>query len=114
VLRRATESAILWQRLEDLTRSQGLPERSVVVLYDAALGYRVRRPQYEKDVEIETGAAGRDLRMLTGAGLIVAQGEARARHYVGTPVLRQISKDIRANRAPIRSPYGSTTRVGPS
>jgi Fic family protein len=112
VLRRSRESAQLWAQLEALCQRLGLPERTVVALYNAALGYRIRRPQYEKDADIETGAANRDLRQMAAAGLIESRAEARARHYVGTAALRGISHDIRGARTPYRSPYGDPEPAG--
>jgi hypothetical protein len=74
-------------------------------LYDAALGHRVRRPKYERDAEIESGTAGRDIRMMVTAELIVARGEARARHYIGTPKLRAVWYDVRGLRQKLENPY---------
>lgn len=109
VLRRLDEASRLWSRLEELARSHGLHERTLLALYDAAIGYRVRRPQYERDADIETGTAGRDLRLMMGAGLLGPKGEARARHYVGTPQLRSVWAEIKKGRQPLRNPYGAET-----
>jgi Fic family protein len=105
VARRVRDSVRLWDELEKLVSQKRVPERSVTLLYDAAIGHRVRRSQYERDAEIETGTAGRDLRILTAAGLIEARGEARARHYIGTAELRAIWTNVIQGRMPIRNPY---------
>lgn len=49
-------------------------------------------------VEISDLTASRDLRALVGAGLLVAVGETRGRHYIAGDELRQRLSSIRASR----------------
>jgi Fic family protein len=108
VLRRLVDSQALWEALEKLAQQKRLPERTVSLLYDAALGFRTRRTHYERSNELEQGTASRDIRMMTNAELIEARGEARARHYIGTPLLRNVWSEVRRSRTPLIDPYGET------
>lgn len=104
VLRRVDEASALWERCDEVVRRARLPERSIGVLCDAARGWQVRRSLYVKAVratvgeEITDDTATRDLRALTDAGLLVAEGEKRGRSYRGSPELRAIWDDIRRLR----------------
>jgi len=113
VLRRADESSRLWEELERLVAYHGLPERTLTMLYNAALGYRTRRTQYEKDAQLEVGTAGRDIRMMSAAGLIEPRGQTRGRHYLGTLTLRSVWQQVRKDRARLDDPYAPRrSRVG--
>lgn len=105
VLRRVDDANRMFVALEALAESRRLPERVSFVLYPAAFGLRVRRPAYEKDAAIEPGTAGRDLRILMGAGLVEARGETRGRYYIGTPELLRIRQEVVSVREPLRNPY---------
>src|SRR6266536_3054390 len=71
VRRRVKETRRLWEELEALANREGLPERAVPALYDAAVGFRVRRSKYETDADVEPATAGRDLRRMADAGVTV-------------------------------------------
>jgi hypothetical protein len=105
VLRRVDDAALTWAELEKVVAKRRLFDRGVFALYPAALGLKVRRPVYEKDADVELGTANRDLRMMVGAGLLVAQGETRGRYYVGTPELKQIRLSVIRERPRVRDPY---------
>jgi Fic family protein len=107
VLRRVEESSRTWGVLEELTRRQGLPDRATFALFPASLGLRIRRPAYEKDAEIETGTANRDLRIMVERGLIEPRGETRGRHYVATAELRDARRAVIRQRVPLTDPYPS-------
>lgn len=106
VLQRIDEAAALWDRCDELVRRHGLPERSIGVLSDCARGWQTRRSLYVKAVhatageEITDDTATRDLRALSNAGLLVAEGEKRGRRYRGSPELRALWADIRRLRPP--------------
>lgn len=87
----------LWDRLDEAVRTAGLPERSLLALNDAAIGLRVRNATYRLHDDSTRETAGRDLRMMVEAGLLVAVGEKRGRHYVGSASLRDIWREIRAS-----------------
>lgn len=105
VLARVKESERLWLELEQMRQQLGLPERSLVALYDAAVGFRVRNGVYRATFldtpdEITEQVASRDFKQLTDAGLLVPHGERRGRFYTASPKLRAIQAEIRASRDP--------------
>ena len=83
----------------------GLPERVGDPLFDAILGYRVRRPGYVKRAGIEERTATRDLNQLVTAGLLDAVGQTRGRHYTASQRLRRIAAGARSDRAALTDPY---------
>jgi Fic family protein len=115
VLDRVREAEELWARLAALTASRAMPERFILALYQAALGLRVRRTAYQDEAAVESATAGRDLRILTQAGLIVARGETRGRYYVGSEEVRNIYRELRTSRPRrLSDPYDeAVTALGP-
>lgn len=105
-LRRAEESEDLWSRCEHEARGHGLPPRTTSTLFDAALGFRIRNPTHRAAVrqghgeDISEPTASRDLRQLVDAGLLVAHGEKRGRHYSAGAAIRGHTASIRAARTP--------------
>ena len=102
--RRVSENELIWNRLEKMVASRGLPDRSVVALFDASLGLRVRSGTYraaldQTSLEVITEAtASRDLRHLAEAGLLEAVGEKRGRHYRATWDVEAIRQAITSAR----------------
>jgi len=98
--RRVREAELLWMAFDEIVEKRGLPERSVVAVFDAAMGIRVRRGTYQKNFEPEDDVsdqtASRDLRALVDAGLLVAQGEKRGRHYTASREIRELTAGIRS------------------
>lgn len=90
ILRRSRELARLWDSLERIVGDRGLPERLLLALADAALGLSVRNATYRTAAEISDNLAGRDLKTLADAGLLIAQGERRGRRYVAAPAILDI------------------------
>jgi Fic family protein len=80
--RRVRESEVLYRIVARIAEDVGLPERATAALFDAAQGLRVRRTSYERAAEVEPGTAGRDLRAMVQAKLLLARGETRGRYYV--------------------------------
>ena len=95
--RRFREAEATWTAIDALITEHGLPERVGDPLFDAILGYRVRRPGYVKRAGIEERTATRDLNQLVTAGLLDAVGQTRGRHYTASQRLRRI-----AARRPLR------------
>lgn len=105
LLRRVRESERLWSDLEQLVRASGLPERTIPALWNAAVGYRIRRSVYvamgdDWGEEITEQTATRDLRLLVDRRLLVPKGEKRGRHYVASPAVRGIHDALIAQRDP--------------
>ena len=105
VLRRTENSIAIWAALQEIITKHRLDERTAYALYPAALGFRVRRSTYARDADIETGTAGRDLRILVQAGLLIARGETRGRHYLGSPEVRDVRVEVVSQRPALTDPY---------
>lgn len=114
VLRRVDEASRLWGQLSTLAADRRLPDRALTALFDAATGLRVRRSGYERDAQIESGTAARDLRMMVAADLLSAAGETRARRYTATPALRAVRERVAAGRPAIVRPFGAGTPRDPA
>lgn len=104
LLRRITESERLWVELEVLVARYGMSERTLVGLYDAALGLRVRNATYraafaEAEEEISEQTASRDFRQLVRSGLLVPHGAGRGRFYTAGRELVAIRRAIVDARA---------------
>ncbi len=104
LLRRTKEWERLWEEIEYVVQSRGLPERTIFALFDAALGWRVRNATYRRPAEISENLASRDLKEIADAKLLLPQGEKRGRYYVASPFLREMRMAIR-DRQPIRDPF---------
>jgi len=110
LLRRVKESEALWGLVEEVVVAKGVPERSAGALFDAASGRRLRRGTYLAvlEAEVSEAVATRDLRALVEAGLLVAHGEKRGRHYMATPELYKLRERSRRPRSPQDSdPYAA-------
>ena len=73
-------------------------------MFDAALGYRVRRGGYAAR-EVTDQTATRDLAALASAGILPPHGTGRGRYYVAGPPIREIRERRRAERKPLNDPY---------
>ncbi|WP_203218255.1 Fic family protein [Nocardia brasiliensis] len=65
------------------------------ILYDALIGFRIRRHGYLVRAAIDERTASRDFKALTAAGLLAARSETRARHYVAGPRLLELRSTVR-------------------
>lgn len=106
---RLKASETLWMQCEQLVTRHGLPIRSVGPLSDAAQGRRLRNAGYRlivsnaEGVDISDQSAGLDLRRLVAAGLLETRGETRGRHYVASPVLRGVWREVQDTQPRPRS-----------
>lgn len=103
MLQRIKDSERLWGELELLVKTHRLPERAIAALFDAAMGYRVRRGTYRamlEDEPIQEETATRDLLKMTGAGLLQRHGEKRGAYYVASSELRGLWLTIKAAHPP--------------
>lgn len=103
----ASEKA--WGMLEELARERRLPERVVPVLFDAALGYRVRRGTYlgalkDSSEAVSEQTATRDLKSLVATGLLEPHGDKRGRHYTASSMLTSLGKGARWMHSPRNLP----------
>jgi Fic family protein len=105
VARRVEDADATWIELDDLVAGPGLPDRTIDALFDAVLGYRVRRSTYRKRAGITDQTATRDLAALSTEGILTAHGAGRGRYYTAGPPLQEIQVRRRARRTPLRDPY---------
>ncbi len=105
VERRLHEAAAIWVMLDRIVAEHGLHERVTEVLYEAVLGYRVRRSTYLKQAELEERTATRDLGRLVDIGLLEARGATRGRYYIAAGPLQDVRAEARASREPLYDPY---------
>lgn len=103
LLLRVRESEQMWMALERMVVTKGLQERTMIALFDAAMGMRVRRATYranfeEMEEDMSEQTASRDLRQLVEAGLLLPEGEKRGRYYVASPDVRRLRREIRESR----------------
>jgi Fic family protein len=113
--RRLDTISALGGEIEALLAKRGLPERAAPSLVNAALGDRLRNGAYRHDAGVSMPLASRDLKALVDAGLLVAEGDKRGRHYLATEVLIDLARRHR-DASPIGDPYagegGARRRTG--
>ena len=105
VARRIEEAVVTWNELEQLAIGHRLPDRTMDAMFDAVLGYRVRRGGYIKRAYITEQTATRDLAAMTSTGILTAHGNGRGRYYAAAEPLLQIQQRRRATRKSLRDPY---------
>jgi Fic family protein len=105
VARRVDEAAAAWSELDELAREHSLPDRAIDAMFDAVLGYRVRRAGYIKRTQVTEQTASRDLATLTSAGVLTPYGKGRGRYYAAGEPLQAIQRRQREVRRPLRDPY---------
>ena len=112
---RVEASERLWSLLEAEVSRLGLPERTVLALFDAASGFRVRNSRYQQHAEVSDHAGGRDLRRLVDASLLSPRGEKRGRHYVAHPRLLELVEPIRQRTSAFNNddPFGGVQQTLP-
>ena len=106
VLRRVRESEQMWRELETLRESEGLPERVMAALFDAAVGLRVRNSSYRATLDawgepVSAQVATDDLRAMVKARLLVKQGVKRGTYYEAADQLTQLRDRVRSGRRPL-------------
>jgi Fic family protein len=104
LIRRNDEYARLFEKIERVVKEHGLPDRSMIPIFDAALGWPITNPRYRTDAEVGEYMASRDLKALCEAGLFEPIGEKRGRFYRRTGVLEQMRNSVRLRR-PLENPY---------
>ncbi|MGY4772819.1 Fic family protein (plasmid) [Kribbella sp. CWNU-51] len=105
VRRRYREAGKLWLAFDELISQFGLAERVADELFDASLGFRMRRSTYVRRAGIEERTASRDLARLTELGLLRSVGETKGRHYVMGDRLADLVQNALSTREPLVDPY---------
>ncbi|WP_194898668.1 Fic family protein [Catenulispora pinisilvae] len=105
VARRIQEVSDAWVAFDAIREGLKLPERVMDALFDAWIGYRVRRGGYMKRAQVEGHTATRDLAQLAELGLLEASGSGRGRYYTAGPQIKEIRQKIVGERRPLVDPY---------
>jgi Fic family protein len=105
VARRYAEASEVWTALDASIAENGLPERVADELFDASIGFRIRRSTYVRRAQVDVRTASRDLLRMTELELLRAVGQTRARHYVAGPALIALRRDVVGRRVPVTDPY---------
>ncbi len=105
VARRVAEADATWIELDQIVSEHSLPDRMTDAMFDAVLGYRVRRAIYIKRAEVTEQTATRDLATLASEGILTAHGNGRGRFYTAGEPIKQIQERRRARRGPLQDPY---------
>ncbi|MDE0672568.1 MAG: Fic family protein [Caldilineaceae bacterium] len=98
LLRRMRELERVYAEISALVEAKGLPERSAMALLQAAFGSRVRNSSYRVSADISKNLAGRDLKVLVDANLLIPEGEKRGRFYVASQTVADIRNALRLPR----------------
>lgn len=107
LLNRTRDIGNLWDALEAEVAKRRLPDRTVLVLADAATGLRVRNATYRSIAEITENLASKDLKLLVAEGLLISHGEKRGRFYLASDPLKAIRAKTTENRR-IEDPFADT------
>lgn len=105
LVRRTEEAERRWEAVSGEAKRLRLPERATSALFNASMGFRLRNPTYRELADVSEVIAGRDLKLLVGAGMLEAVGERRGRSYRATPALAALDRAIRQVRKPIEDPF---------
>jgi Fic family protein len=105
--RRAQEAERRWEAIATELAKRRLNERAVGPVFNAALGVRLRNASYREAAGVSELIAGRDLKALASAGLLVAEGVKKGRSYLASPTLRAIEDSIRLPREPVEDPFAA-------
>jgi Fic family protein len=90
--RRVGQASRLWEILDTEVARLGLPDRTVLALWDAAQRFRVTNSIYKDHADLSEYAGGRDLKRLVESGLLEPRGEKRGRYYVAAPLLTELAR----------------------
>jgi Fic family protein len=105
-IRRAQEAERRWDVVSGEVEWRGLPERAAAAVFNAAMGFRLRNATYREAAAVTDAVAGRDLRAIVEAELLVSVGERRGRFYVASARLKALEASIRQHpRTPIEDPF---------
>ena len=104
LIRRNEEYEALLNSIDGIVERQRLNERTAIPLFNAALGMRVTNARYQKETEVSTHVAGRDLKSLADLDILVPHGEKRGRHYTAGRELREARERARRDRV-VLDPY---------
>ncbi len=85
----------LWDELEHLLNTRGLPPRALAAVAEAAMGYRIRNSTYRTNADVSLAVATKDLKALVDAELLQPRGERRGRSYIASPQVFDLGERYR-------------------
>ncbi len=109
LIRRHDEYERLFERVSAIATEAGMPDRSLLPTFDAALGLSLTNQRYRTEAGVTEATASRDLRRLTDAGLLDPVGEKRGRRYAAGEALARARRETRIRR-PLEDPYAIVAR----
>ena len=104
IIRRFDEYDRLFRIIRDIVAQERIDQRSELLLFDCALGRRLTNARYQKDADVSSFIAGRDLKVLSDKGLINPHGEKRGRYYTAGKPLLEARQRTRTRRT-LEDPY---------
>jgi Fic family protein len=106
VQRRVDVAARIWGAMAGIAESNGLDERVVTALYEAATG-RLSRTTYQRDEGLTRDQAVRDLQALKRLDLLDSVGHSRTQHYTAAGEARDRASAIFGDLlgSALRDPY---------
>ena len=107
---RVEEADRLWGLIDRARTDAGLHERNMGSLYNAAVGYRIRRHDHVAYADVSERVATSDLTRLVRLGFLGAVGERRGRYYVAGERLPRPGPDRRPR---VPEPFGRPD-IGPA
>ena len=99
ILRRTREVQQTWDALEVEIKKRKLPERTILVLSDAASGLRVRNAAYRHVADISDQVATKDLKRLADFGFLIPSGDKKGRTYQASALVKEIGSRFREPKA---------------
>lgn len=104
LLRRNEEYGRIYEKITEIIKSEKLPERMEIPLFDITLGFRITNSRYRKETEVSEFVASRDLKRLCELNLLDPKGERRGRTYGATKKLKNLRDSVRMS-VPVADPY---------
>jgi Fic family protein len=109
LIRRNEEYERLYEKVVVIATRHSIGERSLMSMFDAALGFRVTNQRYKTDADVSEVVASRDLKRLCDVGVFEPHGEKRGRYYKATKELLDARSASRLPR-PLSDPYDLVSR----
>lgn len=104
LIKRHEEYGNLFDKITEIIGQKGLPDRTDIPLFNAALGFRLTNSRYRLEANVSQVVASRELKRLCDEGLLEPIGENRGRTYKGAPQLIELRTATKIQKR-IEDPY---------
>jgi Fic family protein len=104
IMKRNAVIGRMFEEVAKLRKFHGLPDRTEMIMMDAAFNYKVRNGRYRQENDISDVVASRDLKRMSDLGLLMPVGEKRGRYYIAAAPLKEI-RDRCADNTRAPNPY---------